>query len=90
MLSRRGLITGLVSLIAAPAIVRVESLMPVKAVPISAFPISLTTVRQIEEFEFLEEISQLIATTFFYGNTDCDPRIFSGIIPLYSTEGIVG
>jgi hypothetical protein len=30
-LSRRSLITGLISLIAAPAIVRVSSLMPVKA-----------------------------------------------------------
>ena len=31
LLSRRGLITGLVSLVAAPAIVRASSLMPVKA-----------------------------------------------------------
>lgn len=31
MLSRRGLITGLVSFMAAPAIVRASSLMPVKA-----------------------------------------------------------
>lgn len=31
--SRRGFITGLVSLIAAPAIVRVGSIMPVKAIP---------------------------------------------------------
>lgn len=30
MITRRGLITGLVSLVAAPAIVRVGSLMPVK------------------------------------------------------------
>lgn len=30
MLSRRGLITGLISLAAAPAIVRASSLMPVK------------------------------------------------------------
>lgn len=30
MLTRRGLITGLISLAAAPAIVRIESLMPVK------------------------------------------------------------
>jgi hypothetical protein len=30
-LSRRSLITGLISLVAAPAIVRVSSLMPVKA-----------------------------------------------------------
>lgn len=33
MLSRRGLITGLASLLAAPAIVRAESLMPIKSVP---------------------------------------------------------
>lgn len=32
IISRRGLITGLVGLIAAPAIVRVENLMKVKAV----------------------------------------------------------
>ena len=31
LLSRRGLIAGLVSLVAAPAIVRASSLMPVKA-----------------------------------------------------------
>ena len=31
--SRRGLITGLVSFIAAPAIVRASSLMPVKVMP---------------------------------------------------------
>jgi hypothetical protein len=31
LLTRRGLITGLVSLVAAPAIVRASSLMPVKA-----------------------------------------------------------
>lgn len=30
MISRRGLITGLISFVAAPAIVRVSSLMPVK------------------------------------------------------------
>ena len=32
-LSRRGLITGLISFVAAPAIVRAASLMPVKALP---------------------------------------------------------
>jgi hypothetical protein len=36
-LSRRSLITGLVSLVAAPAIVRVSSLMPVRGVPLDAF-----------------------------------------------------
>jgi hypothetical protein len=33
LISRRGLITGLASLVAAPAIVRASSLMPVKAIP---------------------------------------------------------
>jgi hypothetical protein len=38
MISRRGLITGLISLAAAPAIVRASSLMPVKIMePIAAF-----------------------------------------------------
>ena len=32
-LSRRGLITGLTSLLAAPAIVRITSIMPVKEIP---------------------------------------------------------
>ena len=32
MLTRRGLITGLVSFVAAPAIVRVSSIMPVRSV----------------------------------------------------------
>lgn len=32
MINRRGLITGLVSFVAAPAIVRASSLMPVKAI----------------------------------------------------------
>jgi hypothetical protein len=33
MLNRRSLITGLISLVAAPAIVRVTSIMPIKALP---------------------------------------------------------
>jgi len=33
--SRRGLITGLVGFVAAPAIVRASSLMPVKSLPIT-------------------------------------------------------
>ena len=36
MLSRRGLITGLISLVAAPAIVRAESLMPVQCFALDA------------------------------------------------------
>jgi hypothetical protein len=39
-ISRRGLITGLVALVAAPAIVRVSSIMPVKAMIEPAFDAS--------------------------------------------------
>lgn len=38
--SRRSLITGLVSFLAAPAVVRAASLMPVKALPEAAFEYS--------------------------------------------------
>lgn len=39
ILSRRGVITGLISFAAAPAIVRIESLMPVKVIlPIEIWP----------------------------------------------------
>ena len=37
MTTRRGIITGLVSFMAAPAIVRAASLMPVKAVVLSPY-----------------------------------------------------
>ena len=40
MLNRRSLITGLISLVAAPAIVRAGSLMPVKALDDAAFEFS--------------------------------------------------
>lgn len=39
MINRRSLITGLVSLVAAPAIVRVSSIMPVKALPPPVYPL---------------------------------------------------
>jgi hypothetical protein len=39
MIHRRGLITGLISLIAAPAIVRASSLMVVKALVIPSHPV---------------------------------------------------
>lgn len=38
MISRRGLIGGLASLLAAPAIVKASSLMPVRALPQDPFP----------------------------------------------------
>lgn len=40
-MNRRGFITGLISLVAAPAIVRAGSLMPIKAEPLVALRTSL-------------------------------------------------
>jgi len=45
LLTRRSLGGGLVSLVAAPAIVRASSLMPVKAVPDLASPVFVERVR---------------------------------------------
>jgi hypothetical protein len=50
MLNRRGLITGLISLVAAPAIVRASNLMPVKMM-ISSYQTNGLTVD-----DFLEQI----------------------------------
>lgn len=42
--SRRGFITGLISLVAAPAIVRAGSLMPVKAIIITPYEHWITRI----------------------------------------------
>jgi len=44
MLTRRGLITGMISFVAAPAIVRVSSIMPVRSLP-GAPSIAMTAPR---------------------------------------------
>jgi hypothetical protein len=44
ILTRRGLIGGFASLLAAPAIVRVSSLMPVKAMPPSLYAGGITWI----------------------------------------------
>lgn len=62
MLNRRSLITGLISLVAAPAIVRAGSLMPVKALPLveesfefSGF-YSLIPMLDLADVKFFQEI----------------------------------
>lgn len=48
MIGRRGFLTGLVALMAAPAIVRVESLMPVRSPAIiRVSPINLAEIRNL-------------------------------------------
>jgi hypothetical protein len=64
--SRRGFITGLVLLVAAPAIVRVASIMPVKVMPaeLTVYGESpgMAAIRMIEE---LAAIHERIQRAFF-------------------------
>jgi hypothetical protein len=39
MMHRRGFLAGVFSAFAAPTIVRIESIMPIKVMPVGAFPI---------------------------------------------------
>lgn len=76
MLARRSFLTGLVSALAAPAIVRAGSLMPVKAiVPVSA--------RALEDIAFLEGLSQRVEQTIIYGNAFYSPTHYAGFVPFY-------
>jgi hypothetical protein len=70
MINRRGLITGLVSFIAAPAIVRAASLMPVKSLPIPFRVYDNAWVRE-QMFDSVVQnypggFSVKITTTFLY------------------------
>lgn len=65
MLSRRGLITGLISLAAAPAIVRASSLMPVKQMLETP---TLTTMRFVGYGGGFS--SGEVAATIWYMNED--------------------
>lgn len=64
--SRRSFLTGLGSLLAAPAIVKASSLMPVKA--LSAADLDDLVERMYREsLEYLDGMSQQIAATIIYG-----------------------
>jgi hypothetical protein len=69
--SRRGFITGLSSLLAAPALVRAESLMPVKVIPFEPYMLLRGTTpysTQIEEVRIYESASDpasFVSADFF-------------------------
>lgn len=68
MINRRGLITGLISLVAAPAIVRASSLMPVKVIK----PISYMTLDDYAErimLPMIEKMQEQIASSIMYGES---------------------
>jgi hypothetical protein len=56
MTTRRGFITGLISLVAAPAIVRADSLMPVKAADITRASLPSPTWRGFNQITRLPAI----------------------------------
>jgi hypothetical protein len=65
MINRRGLITGLISLVAAPAIVRAGSLMPVKVMiePRFLSGTEINALYQAEKYEFLDYQAFMIRYT---------------------------
>lgn len=78
MLQRRSFITGLISLVAAPAIVRAGSLMPVKMMiePKFLSGTELNALYQAERYEFLDMQAMAVRYT---GRIliDLIPRIYS-------------
>jgi hypothetical protein len=72
-LSRRSFVTGLISLVAAPAIVRAGSLMPVKAEPEDIYKLLAERIRDCER------VMQENIQTIVYGNADYMPVIFNGV-----------
>lgn len=82
MIARRGFIAGLAGLLATPAIVRANALMPVKRVEwygrspaMQALP-AIRDLRMAKDMAFLEAMSQTIADVLWYGNGDFKPIAF--------------
>ncbi len=72
-LNRRSLITGLISLVAAPAIVRAGSLMPVKLVELSIEDLLRLRIADAER------VLAVSMQTIIYGNSEWMPLRFSGV-----------
>lgn len=73
MIARRGFIAGLAGLLATPAIVRANALMPVKVLKTEQYGrsialMALPDLRMIQEMAFLEGMSQQIAGVLWYGD----------------------
>lgn len=77
MITRRNFVAGLATLLAAPAIVRVSSLMQLRSTPLIV-PLreSLTL---LEYTKLMESIRDKMVSSIFYGNDAFDPASFRGI-----------
>lgn len=84
--SRRGFLAGLTAAIAAPAIVKATSLMPIKVVKPTMQDLVVygrsPAMDALPSLEFLEGMSQRMAMTLFYGNPDATPLEFSGFMSM--------
>lgn len=82
---RRRFLAGLVGLIAAPAVVKAASLMPVKAFD---GPLDLFATMEMRlngcEAAFLEEMSRRWTNAVLYGSSH--PELFQGFVPLYGSH----
>lgn len=77
--SRRSFITGLVSFVAAPAIVKAASLMPVKVMPreLEVYGRS-PAMDALPELEYIRGMTQRLTHIIWYGNPDSMPLAFNG------------
>lgn len=58
--SRRSILTGLVSLLAAPAIVRVQNIMPVRAIVVPVRPVlTIADLQRIKNWMRQTELAQI-------------------------------
>lgn len=86
-LSRRSFFAGTAALIAAPAIVRVSSIMPVSMPKI--VPMTAAELLALDE-AWLAGMQQTITATIWYGNPDAQPLQFDGFRSFYSSPILQG
>jgi len=79
MINRRSLITGLISFVAAPAIVRAESLMKVKV--ITTFTVEESWQR-ILDYE-IDKLAKRVGLDILYGTID------TAILTSYDNDGLI-
>lgn len=80
LLARRTFLAGMASALAAPAIVRVQSIMPVKAMPTGTDLVALLQQRLDDTYTLMK---QQVERTLYYSSGDA-PLAFNGYtaIPL--------
>lgn len=77
MITRRNFVAGLATLLAAPAIVRVGSLMQLRSTPLV---VPLRDFLTLAEYaERMEPVWDKMVSSIFYGNDALDPASFHGI-----------